>query len=168
MGFLSSLFGNKPVETNTETHAAEALLLAYGYTTAGDGFYEPARPSSERWRKVAGGWECYASAGASMGGGAPWGRVLMLETVAQDADGNPLQVATGFMQVPFTQSENYKNVSGLHPAANPEAFEWVWPDARLVEIYSHLAEPGGNKWVKVGDTYSQPAHTNNSSMGMGV
>lgn len=52
------------------------------------------------------------------------------------------------MQVPFSQTEAFALASGLHPARQPEAFEWVWPEKRLIEIYAHTAGPDGNEWVK--------------------
>ena len=114
---------------------AKELLLQYGYTEVSPGLFVPARPSSERWEKVEGGWHCYAPATAGFGGGDPWGKVL---------DG-------GLMQVPFTQTEAFKDASGLHPARNPEAFQWVWPEERVEEIYAHVAGPDGNEWVKTDD-----------------
>lgn len=111
---------------------AAALLKDYGYSEVSDGLFVPARPSSERWEKVKDGWYCYGPAGATFGGGPPWGKAL---------DG-------GLVQVPYTQTEQYANVGGLHPAIQPEAFEWVWPDARLEEIYAHAPKEGPNQYRK--------------------
>lgn len=112
---------------------AAELLNDYGYTEVQAGLFVPARPSSERWEKVTGGWQCYAAPAPTIGGGEPWGRPL----------------AGGLLQVPYTQSGTYAAVGGLHPARHPEAFEWVWPEERLVEIYAHVAVPGkGNLWRK--------------------
>jgi hypothetical protein len=116
---------------------AETLLIEYGYTEVPVGLFVPQRPTSERWEKVDGGWHCYGPAVAGFGGGKPWG---------QPIQGSPL------MRIPYTQAEPFANASGLHPADQPEAFEWVWPEARVVEIYAHVSKPGeGNKFVKVED-----------------
>lgn len=121
---------------------ASTLLKEYGYTEVQDGLFVPARPSSERWERVEGGWHCYAPVAASFGGGEPWGRVLDL----------------GLMQVPYCQSEAFASASGLSPSRNPAAFEWVWPEERLVEIYEHVATPGkGNEWVKTEAGYEKTA-----------
>lgn len=112
--------------------SASDLLIDYGYTEVSDGLFVPGRPSSERWEKVDGGFNCYVPAAAGINGGDPWGKVL----------------EGGLMQVPFTQTEAYKDASGLHPARQPEAFEWVWPEERVVEIYAHTAGANGNEWVR--------------------
>lgn len=121
---------------------AAALLKDYGYVELGDGLlsvkgellYIPARTSSERWEKTDGGWHCYGIAARPFGGGEPWGRPMGGDLV----------------QVPYTQTEAFANVSGLHPARNPEAFEWVWPEERLVEIYEHATPLGADSqaWRK--------------------
>lgn len=113
---------------------AETLLLDYGYTKVGDDLI-PARPSSERWHKVDGGYECYALPTLTFGGGPPWGQL-------QEG---------GLVKVPYSQLPNFKQVSGLHPSVNPECFEWVWPEERLVEIYEHAPKSGPNPYVKVQD-----------------
>lgn len=110
----------------------EKLLTDYGYREVGNGLFEPARPSSERWRNVPGGWECFSPPTIPFGGGAPWGRPI---------DG-------GWIQVPFSQKESFKNAGGLHPLENPEAFEWIWPEERLREIYEHTSGKDGNHWIK--------------------
>ena len=103
--------------------------MAWGAGGGGAGLYEPARPSSERWRRVAGGWECYALPTPAIGGGAPWGAVV---------EGTP------FIRVPYRAL-----FGGAHPATDPQAFEWIWPDSRLQEIYAHVAERDiGNPWHK--------------------
>lgn len=114
----------------------ETLLKEYGYTEVNPGIFMPARPSSEVWVKVEGGWNCYAVASSAVGGGAPWGK----------------RTDSGRVQVPFTQKTEFADIGGLHPA-NPEheaMFEWVWPDERLVEIYTYAPKHGeGNQFTKV-------------------
>jgi len=114
---------------------AKEQLLEYGYQQAGDDFV-PARASSERWRSVPGGFECYAMPTLTFGGGKPWG-------LPQDG---------GFVKVPYRQSERFANASGLHPATHPECFEWVWPEERLVEIYAHAPKDGkANPYLRQAD-----------------
>lgn len=122
---------------------AAALLKDYGYAEVSDGLYVPGRPSSERWEKVKDGWHCYAVATPTIGGGQPWGKPL---------DG-------GLVQVPYTQSQTFENVSGLHPARNPEAFKWVWPEERVAEIYTYATPLGADSpaYRKVDGKYVKEA-----------
>lgn len=120
--------------------SAAELLVDYGYTEMevdGRKVYTPARPSSERWEAVDGGFHCYGLPAAGFGGGKPWGRVL-----------SPV-----LMQIPFKQSELFANASGLHPADHPDAFEWVWPSERVEQIYRYAPREGANspQYVKVTD-----------------
>lgn len=116
---------------------ARQLLLDYGYAEdKNTRLYTPARPSSEVWQHVEGGWLCFQRGSASQG--VVWGR--------EAAD------LPGYIQVPFTQLEAFKDVSGLNPGIpDHEAFfQWVWPEERLVEIYTYSAAntPEGKQWVK--------------------
>lgn len=112
----------------------EDLLTAYGYSEISDGlFVRLNRPASERWISADGdGWYCYAPETPGIAGGDPWGDVI----------------PGGLMRVPYRQTEAFKEASGLHPARNPECFEWIWPDERVHEIYAHAAAAEGNEWRK--------------------
>ena len=114
---------------------AAELLVKYGYTEVASNLFVPARSSSERWEKVQDGWNCYALPTPSLGGGEPWGQ----------------DMGTGFVRVPFCQSVAYVGVSGLNPARNPECFNWLWPEERLVEIYEHAVMGAENPWRKLDD-----------------
>lgn len=117
------------------TSAAE-LLIEYGYIEVAPGMFQPARPSSERWEATTGGWYCYTAISGGVMGGAPWGQ----------------KVSDALMKVPYKQSEVFANASGLHPATHPECFDWVWPEARIVEIYAHAPKNNeGNKYHKSED-----------------
>lgn len=114
----------------------EVLLKEYGYTEVQEGLFIPERPSSERWERVEGGWQCYGM-GRSMGGGAPWGTKM---------DGGAL------FKIPYTQKPSFATAGGLHPAANAEAFDFIWPDKVVNDIYAHVSKPGeGNEWVRQDD-----------------
>lgn len=125
--------------------AAKTLLKEYGYSEV-EGVYFPARPSSEVWIEVEGGWECFQRETPSInpdgGLGAAWGRK------AEDLP--------GYVQLPYTQTEDFKDVGGLHPAnpAHAACFEWVWPEKRVQEIYDHSVAftPEGQHWVKETDS----------------
>lgn len=112
---------------------ASQLLIDSGlYSEVQTGLFAPVRPSSEHWEKTEGGWHCYTRPTLSIGGGEPWGKVL---------DG-------GLMQLPFSQAPAFAEASGLHPARNPEAYIWEWPEERLVEIYTYASPDGDNPWRK--------------------
>lgn len=125
---------------------ATDFLKAYGFTEIAPGMFLPARGSSERWELIedgSGDFYCYAPAIPGVNGGAPWGQIV--------GDG-PL------MRVPYRQTEAFKDVSGLHPAAQPDAFEWRWPGDRVREIYQYApskADPETgtlhNRWIKGDD-----------------
>ena len=103
---------------------AQSALEAYGYTLVDGMYVRPNKESTERWQPVDGGFLCFRKE-------SDWGKVV-------DND---------LIQVPFTQNASYAGVGGLHPSRQPEAFEWVWPDERIVEIYTHT----GEGWVKTVD-----------------
>lgn len=111
--------------------AAEALE-AYGYCLVG-GVYirhlgETPDLRTEQWTPVAGGFECYKVAAPGFGGRV-WGRY----------------VGDGLVQVPWTQSEHFAEVGGLHPSVQPEAFEWVWPEAVIAFQYQYAGQEGWQK-----------------------
>ena len=131
---------------------AREALTSYGYTLDdASGFYY--RGDTEAWKPEGDGWICVRPAGGrSYAGpgiedpaqGAPWGRAI---------DGVP-----GWVQVPFGLTERFQNVGGLHPATHPECFEWVWPEARVLEIYQYAhAGEGDNPWVRQEDGTLVPA-----------
>lgn len=61
----------------------------------------------------------------------------------------------GAEQVPFRCIQG--GVNPQRPQDAPEAFEWVWPDERLQEIYAHAVRDGDNPWVKTGAGYEKVA-----------
>jgi hypothetical protein len=107
-------------------NASEALR-EYGYTEDDQGVFSPARPSSEYWVKAVGGWRCFTKQPPSH----DWGRR------DEDADA---------WEIPYRQEEP---TSGLHPMTTPDAFEWIWPEERLLEIYTYTAFNG--PWRKLDD-----------------
>jgi len=105
------------------------LLIAYGYTEVSPGMFLPARASSERWEKTDGGWLCYRVGGEEQGG--------------RPIANSPL------IQIPYRTEVH--GVNPRRPGNTPDAFEWVWPDERLQEIYAHAVPTGDNTWQKLDD-----------------
>jgi hypothetical protein len=137
----------------------ETLLHQYGYVEATPGtFTSPRRPSNEHWQRVDGGWLCYGVA-APIGQGKPWG-VAVCATCGARIDEHPADQSAHFftpaerLLVPYTVAPKFQGVSGLHPATHPECFDFVWPDARVHEIYAHVRYDAErdqivNDWRKV-------------------
>lgn len=123
----------------------EDLILNSGYTDKeSNGIFYPARRSSEIWERVEGGFICYMPQPATFG---------------QTEDGSPVR-AWGVMtdkgvKTPYTLKQEYKHlaIAGLHPIDQPEMFEWVWPDSRIIEIYEHATPLGADSpsWIKTTD-----------------
>lgn len=121
-------------KTPEELKTAEDALHEYGFERGGDGnniFFKPTS-NTESWIKVEGGYHCLAPVGTTSPviGAEPWGRPY----------GD-----SGRLQVPYTQTDKYAGVSGLHPATHPEAFEWVWPEERVREIHAYAYTAEGDK-----------------------
>lgn len=115
------------VEGNPDANIKEEIEVS----TEALPVFAPSRPSRERWEKVDGGWLCFGFATSGIVGGEPWG----------------LPAGPGRMQVPYRQLESYATVGGLHPVHNPEAFEWVWPEERVLEIFEYAPKNGeGNQF----------------------
>ena len=87
--------------------------------------------TTERWEETTGGWHCYKVPTLGFGSTA-WGRYVRPDLV----------------QVPWRQSAHNEGVSGQHPARQPEAFEWVWPDEVVTLIYEHAGQEG---WQRLDD-----------------
>jgi hypothetical protein len=123
----------------TKEKTTGELLEDYGYIAEGNVYTRPGRTSSDFYVKVAGAVDFPAAGAAAFGTGQPWGKETPI---------------AGRVQVPFAQLEQYKEVSNLHPAQQPEMFEWIWPDERVREIFEHVAgvDKDGqmldNPWVK--------------------
>jgi hypothetical protein len=138
-------------------------LAKYGYKKDVDGLWKKDRgenapdTSSEQWLQVDGGWLCFSRrlTFGAIPAGWPVASLLIgkqaqyitgIENnapVLEDAPGS-LQ---GLVQVPQGPAEDYGQASGLHPAAHPFAFRWVWTDDEVAFIYG-FAEEG---WVKEQD-----------------
>ena len=108
---------------------AKEALEKYGYRLV-DGVYvrflgEAPDLTTERWKPVEGGFECYKTATPGFGG-VVWGR----------------DVGGGLAQVPWTPTEHYAGVGGLHPAVQLECFEWVWPEEVVAFQYQYAGQEG--------------------------
>lgn len=109
--------------TTKEMGTAEAALEAYGYTEEGDIFSKP-NQDTQIWQRVERGFIRHERPAAGLVIGAPsWGR--------------PSRLSPDLIEVPYTQTDKFRDVGGLHPAAQPEAFEWTWPAHVVAEIYAH-------------------------------
>jgi len=128
---------------------ARAELLAYGFTEQeGSGLFVKITSGrlipTQAWQPYEDGWICLQlptapsgtpEGGADPSGGMAWGRPIV---------GSP------YIQVPFGQTEPFKEIGGLHPAIHPECFVWVWPDADVEFMYKYAPKDGeGNPWRKV-------------------
>lgn len=141
---------------------AKAAFAKYGYAQAPDGVWLQARgPESydlakaERWLEVEGGWLCFKpnrpGIMADDGGAFAWpvawfGPNEEPRIIVGVKDGAPTfapaepKSLIGLLQIPWRQGDAYAGVSGLHPAAHPHAFAWVWPDDAVAEIYHYAGE----------------------------
>lgn len=119
-----------------EMTAGEALE-AYGFKVEGDVYYKDTA-DTQTWERVTGGFRRLERPAAGIVIGAPaWGR--------------PVE-NTGLIEVPYRQAAKFEGVSGLHPATHPEAFEWIWPEEAVAEIYAYGYTPDyGRRWKRNAD-----------------
>lgn len=121
----------------------KAALESYGYTFNPDtGFYTNTQ-SGQVWQEnEGGGWLCFNRATPTFKSpsvsdpakGEPWGK--------------PVAGVPGWVVTPYGLAEGWDGVGGLHPLTHEVAFQWVWPDEAVAEIYEFASREESNPYIR--------------------
>lgn len=128
-----------------EKMTARQALEAYGFVNDNGTYYKPTNPESQRWQSVSGGWRMLEVPTAALGAVDAANAAERAEAQAAAGPWGRPYLNTGFIEVPYRQKDGeWADVSGLHPAKHPQAFEWAWPEEKVAEIYAfgHTSDYG--------------------------